>query len=141
MLINAYIIEGKPCVITMKQEITRSSIMTAAIAVVVGVTIGLVITAATTVVVEPAFAISNSQGAVNGNGCQESDCPGHSLSAPGSQAKALEDDCEPITGSSVGGICNGQNSAPGQVSKVPLCFDGEEIGCTAKEVAPGQHGK
>ena len=111
--------------------------MTAAIAV-VGVTIGLVITAATTVVVEPAFAISNSQGAVNGNGCQQSDCPDHSQIAPGNEAKALGQDCEPLIGPSVGGICNGQNSAPGQVSKVPYCFDGEEFGCTPNEVAPGQ---
>jgi hypothetical protein len=124
----------------MEQQKSRSSIIIVAIIAVV-VAITLVMTSTITVVVPQAFAISQSQGAVNGNGCQESDCPGHSLSAPGSQAKALEDDCEPITGSSVGGICNGQNSAPGQVSKVPLCFDGEEIGCTAKEVAPGQHGK
>jgi hypothetical protein len=124
----------------MKQEITRSSIMKAAIAAVV-VTITLVMTTAN-VVVPQAFAVSKSQGVVNGNGCEESGCPGHSLSSPGNEAKAFEvGNCEPLVGPSVNGNCNGQNLSPGQVSKSPMCFDGEEFGCTSKELAPGQHDK
>jgi hypothetical protein len=127
----------------MEQQKSRPSITIAAIAAAIGViTIGLVITATTTVVVKPAFAISKSQGAVNGNGCQESGCPGHSLSSPGNAAKGFDEgNCEPLVGPSINGNCNGQNSAPGQVSKSPMCFDGEELGCTPKELAPGQHGK